>query len=123
MRNFIDTNVFLRYFLDKVREDKEEYWVPSVVLNEISWMLTNNYKINKQEVIGFIESILAADKFKVVYGYSFPNALNQYKKTNIKLTDCMIWSYMKPDDQIVSYDHDFDKLPGIKRIEPKDLIG
>ena len=48
--------------------------------------------------------------------------LHLYKTVNIKLNDCLIWSFMEKDDQIVSFDKDFDKLPRIKRVEPKDLL-
>lgn len=132
MRTFIDTNVFLRYFdnlksavgfMNGVKSGEGDYYVPSVVVNEVAWTLTKLYGLKKDSIVTFVEALLAVDKFKVVYEYSIPNAIRQYKLTNIKLTDCMIWSYLDEGDRIVSYDKDFDKLPGIRRIEPKDLIG
>lgn len=132
MRVFIDTNVFLRYFdnlesavsfMNGVKKGKNDYCVPSVVINEVAWTLTKLYGLKRDDLVMFVEGILAVDKFKIVYGYDFPNAIRQYKLTNVKLTDCMIWSYMEQGDQIISYDKDFDKLPGIKRVEPKDLTG
>jgi len=131
MRTFLDTNILLRYFeemevlvdfMKKVSSKKDTYFIPSLVLNEISWTLQRFYKVPKSKVIIFMESILAVDNFKVIYKYDFANALHLYKTVNIKLNDCLIWSFMEKDDQIVSFDKDFDKLPRIKRVEPKDLL-
>jgi len=131
MRTFLDTNILLRYFeemevlvdfMKKVSSKKDTFFIPSLVLNEISWTLQRFYKVPKSKVIIFMESILAVDNFKVIYKYDFANALHLYKTVNIKLNDCLIWSFMEKDDQIVSFDKDFDKLPRIKRVEPKDLL-
>jgi len=109
-------------FMKKVSSKKDTFFIPSLVLNEISWTLQRFYKVPKSKVIIFMESILAVDNFKVIYKYDFANALHLYKTVNIKLNDCLIWSFMEKDDQIVSFDKDFDKLPRIKRVEPKDLL-
>lgn len=131
MRTFLDTNILLRYFeemevlvdfMKKVSSKKDTFFIPSLVLNEISLTLQRFYKVPKSKVIIFMESILAVDNFKVIYKYDFANALHLYKTVNIKLNDCLIWSFMEKDDQIVSFDKDFDKLPRIKRVEPKDLL-
>lgn len=131
MRTFLDTNILLRYFeemevlvdfMKKVSSKKDTFFIPSLVLNEISWTLQRFYRVPKSKVIIFMESILAVDNFKVIYKYDFANALHLYKTVNIKLNDCLIWSFMEKDDQIVSFDKDFDKLPRIKRVEPKDLL-
>lgn len=131
MRTFLDTNILLRYFeemevlvdfMKKISSKKDTFFIPSLVLNEISLTLQRFYKVPKSKVIIFMESILAVDNFKVIYKYDFANALHLYKTVNIKLNDCLIWSFMEKDDQIVSFDKDFDKLPRIKRVEPKDLL-
>ncbi len=131
MKTFLDTNILLRYFEEMnvvvdfmmlVSKSSKTYVLPSVVISETAWTLQKFYKIPKEKVIKFVESIIAVDKFKIIYKYNFPNALYLYKNVNVKLTDCMIWSFMDKGDQIVSFDKDFDKLPGIKRVEPKDLL-
>lgn len=131
MNVFIDTNLFLRYFeqldsavdfMEKLKVNSKKYFVPSVVVNEVGWTLSRFYKLGKVEVIKHIERMLNVDKFVVVYDYDVKAAVEQYKTSSVKLNDCYIWSYMKSGDQIVSYDQDFDKLPGIKRIEPKALF-
>jgi predicted nucleic acid-binding protein len=130
MTRWIDTNVFLRYlektdsavnFMEKVRNGGEYYNVPSVVINEIAWVLESLYRLEKSQVIDYLTRLLAVNKFKIIYKGDWQSALNRWKLSSIKLTDWYIWSYMLDGDEIVSYDKHFDKMPGIKRIEPGDL--
>jgi len=127
MKIYIDSNVFLRgfeelesavNFFNKVKGGDVEYIVPSVVINEVGWILGKFYKLSRPEVVDYLERILNTAKFEIKYKYDIRKAIEVYKNINIKLYDCYVWSYMDEGDVIVSYDRDFDKLPGIKRIEP-----
>lgn len=128
---FIDTNIIARLyegvdevvrFWKKVKKDDIKYKISAVVIEEMIWLMRSFYKTNKQEIVDFHKSLLAMDNIKVVSKCDISLALKVYESLNIKFNDCVIWTSMESGDQIVSYDKEFDKLFGIKRVEPKDLL-
>lgn len=59
---------------------------------------------------------------KIIDAFDLREAIETYKKTKIKFTDCLLASLLKKKDlKIVSYDLDFDKL-NVKRLSPKDFL-
>ncbi|MFA7300876.1 MAG: PIN domain-containing protein [Candidatus Shapirobacteria bacterium] len=129
---WIDSNIFLRYwngqddavrFLDKLKIGKTKYIVSAYVLSELEWVMRSFYKENKTDIVEFIESILGIDNIIIENKVNIEKSMRIFEQYNIKLIDSIIAESMNTDDEIVSYDHDFDKLPNIKRIEPKDLVG
>jgi predicted nucleic-acid-binding protein len=127
IRRFIDTNVILRHFdgdkralqfIENIKQGKEAYLIPSIVIAEIVWVLNSYYRLSKVTISEFIESIVQTRNLKLIYTHSISKALSYYKKTGIKFTDCMIASYLNGNDILVSYDNDFDKIKEIKRITP-----
>lgn len=129
---WIDSNIFLRYwngqddavkFLDKLKIGKTKYIVSAYVLSELEWVMRSFYKEDKTDIVEFIESIMGMDNIIIENKVNIEKSMRIFEQYNIKLIDSIIAESMNTDDEIVSHDHDFDKLPNIKRIEPKDLIG
>jgi len=110
-------------FLDKLKIGKTKYIVSAYVLSELEWVMRSFYKENKTDIVEFIESILGIDNIIIENKVNIEKSMRIFEQYNIKLIDSIIAESMNTDDEIVSYDHDFDKLPNIKRIEPKDLVG
>ncbi len=128
---WIDSNIFLRYwngqddaveFLDKLKIGKNKYVVSAYVLSELEWVMRSFYKECKSDIVEFIESIIGINNIIIENKVNIKKAMGIFEKYNIKLIDAVIFESMGDDDEIVSYDHDFDKLPGITRIVPKDLL-
>jgi len=131
MRTFIDTNILARFyegeleavnFLELIKDGKMRVALPAIVIEEMVWLMTTFFKCKKNEIIGFQNSILSTGGIEVVYKYKLELATKLWGEFNIKFNDCAISTYMDQSDQIVSYDRDFDKLPNIVRVEPKDLL-
>ena len=129
---WIDSNIFLRYwngqddavvFLNKLKTGKTKYIVSAYVLSELEWVMRSFYKESKSDIVEFIESIMGIDNLIIENKVNIEKAMRIFEQYNIKLIDSIIAEAMNTGDEIVSYDHDFDKLPDIKRIEPKSLIG
>ncbi len=132
----VDTNIFLRTlvkddvqacqecvdFLRKVKTNKIDAVTPSIVLSEMVWVLTSFYKLDKRDVVQAVKGVLNLNNLKVVNGYDYIWAINQYYRRKVKYTDCVIaWHALdKKKYRVVSYDKDFDQLP-VKRILPDQV--
>ncbi len=125
---FIDTNVILRYLLgesdsiaiEKILKGKDTLIIPDIVIAEIVWTLGRFYKWNKTKIIEFLLVLLKRDNIEFNENLIFAT-FNTFLKHNIKYTDSYISELMRISKVkgVYSFDHDFDKTPGIKRIEPK----
>ncbi|MFA6518717.1 MAG: PIN domain-containing protein [Candidatus Shapirobacteria bacterium] len=129
MRYYVDTNILARLYegvgetkslVNFLRQGVDEVLIPAVVVEEMVWLMSRFYKSSKKEIIEFQRSVTTLGE--IVYEYNMEDALNLFEKVKAKFNDCVIWSVMGGDGVVVSYDKEFDKLPGIKRVEPRDLI-
>ncbi|MBI2465559.1 PIN domain-containing protein [Candidatus Shapirobacteria bacterium] len=129
--NLIDSNVWIRLaegqvgvveFVKFVRDGSKQFYLPGIVVAEIEWVLRSVYKRETTQIIEFVDSIVGMNNLVVFSDININKSLDYFRKYNIKMIDAMIASIMDGSDMIVSYDRDFDKLPGIKRVEPKDLL-
>jgi len=127
-KSFLDSNIILRYLLgeskassvEKLLKGRHKLILIDIVFAEVIWTLTRFYKWRKDRVISFaasllkIENILANKKLLLV-------SLEIYKNHKVKYTDAYIAASIteKGARDIYSFDRDFDKIPGVRRIEPK----
>jgi predicted nucleic acid-binding protein len=125
---FLDSNIILRYLLgepkassvEKLLKERRKLILLDIVFAEVIWTLTRFYKWRKDRVISFtssllkIENILANKKLLLT-------SLEIYKNHNVKYTDAYIAASMieKGARDIYSFDRDFEKISGVRRIEPK----
>lgn len=130
---FVDTNVFTRFFLqddatlspkaEKVITDCENgtytLVLAPVLFLEITWLLHSFYKQKKNSVILILKKMLHFTNFEILEKELVEKMIFLYEKSNVDLIDCYFVAQMqdKRIDQIFSFDHHFDKLPGIKRLE------
>ena len=136
---FVDTNVFLRVLIGdnskQYKESKEFFEAISdnskmkiysslVILMEIGWTLNSFYGYKKKEIIVALNSVEKTDGVKLVNGkVDFVKGMELFEKHKIKLGDAMIVAsdvVQKERAIIISYDKDFDKVEGVKRITPKE---
>lgn len=125
--NFLDSNIILRYLLDDPEAASVEVLLRSrqklvlldIVFAEVIWTLISFYKWDKDRVISLTSGLLNLQSIsanrKLLLG-----SLEFYKKSKIKYTDAYIAASMieKEEKGIYSFDRDFDKVKGIKRLEP-----
>jgi predicted nucleic-acid-binding protein len=134
----VDTNIFLRTlikedarifkdcqaFFNGVQEKIIVAYIPTVVVAEVSFVLSSHYKLKKQNIINAIEGIVNSSCLEIIDDLRLPYAVELYKTHNVKLIDCMLASSSRLENSnvaVLSYDRDFDKL-GVRRVEPKDII-
>lgn len=133
---FIDTNVWLRFFLaDNKRqfEDCKKFltlneqgrfkiYTSTVVLLEIAFTLKSFYHIRKKQIISDLETLLAARNLTLIEKTSFIKALALFKRHQIKLADCLIASQLPKDVTICTYDREFKKIKDLISLTPKEII-
>lgn len=131
---FLDTNIWLRFILEdneqarvcrelitQIERGKWRVYTSTIVMLEINYVLSSVYKIKSKQVLEDLESILKTRNLTLIEKTNFSQALKFYRKSGIKLSDCLIASQLPPKMILVSYDQDFRKLPvAIKT--PAELI-
>ncbi len=136
---FLDTNIFLRYFV-KIDNEKENQRIENffesivegkiicftnaMVIIEIIWVLEKYYEWLKQEVCDNIELILNTPNIKIKEKKVLQSAIEIYREINIDFIDIYNYCYIKEQNasEIYSFDTHFDKLSElygeIKRLVP-----
>ena len=135
---FVDTNVFVRYFV----KDSEQSFIEcrgifddlamsslkavtsSSVIAEIHWVLKSYYKLPKVEIVDYVSRILSIRNLDIDNLDSPLLANSIFQDSSVKFIDALIASHPRIQDgsmSVISYDKDFDKL-GVKRMEPKSVL-
>lgn len=130
---FVDTNIFTRFFLqdDATLSPKAEKIITGcengtytlvlapVLFLEITWLLHSFYKQKKNSVVLILKKMLSHKNFEILEKEIVANMIALYESCNVDLIDCYFAAQMqgKGINQIFSFDHHFDKLPDIKRLE------
>ena len=137
MPRFLDTNVLLRYFtgtpLDQAErahrllgriERGEERAVTSVmVVFETVFTLERTYKVPKQQIREKVEDILSPPSLVLSGKRLLLQALEFYAlEPRLSFADAYNSLFMREQGltEIYTWDRDFDRVPGISRIEPAD---
>ena len=125
---FIDTNVILRYLLgesdslavEKILKGKNTLIIPDIVIAEVVWTLGRFYKWDKTKIIEFLLVLLKGQNIEFNENLVF-SSFNTFLKHSVKYTDAYISELMKESKvkNIYSFDHDFDKIREVRRIELK----
>lgn len=121
----LDTNIFLRYFLDDVHEQTKqaEQWfkdgksgiceltVCVVVFFEIDFVIRKVLQFKKEKVIEIIEAILNMSFLKIEEKETLTEMIKVYALNNVDLTDCFLLSKSLLDKkELLSFDKDYKKL-------------
>lgn len=125
---FIDANLILRYLLEEPKADliekllgkKEKLYLADMVVAEVIWTLISFYKRKKEEFIEALEAFIALE-FVNADKKLLGTAIEIYKKFNVDYIDAYLAALMQKKNIkiLYSFDRDFDKIPGIRRLEPK----
>lgn len=136
MKIFIDTNVFLRFLLADhkiqsplakklfvdAKNGKIRLITHSLVIAEIIFTLDSFFELPKEEIIKKINIILLFNKLEIIENNILLQSITFYKQNNIDFIDAFIASYaLKNKVDVCSFDHDFDKIKKINRIDPSSI--
>ena len=136
-RYFIDTNIFLRAvvaddpsqitachrLIEKIDSGEIRALTSDLVLAEIVWTCLKFYKLNKQRVVTLLAGLSSMRGLIFSNDSDLLQAIELYSNYKVKFIDAMIATHIffaNPNNAIISYDKDFDKLK-INRLEPDEI--
>lgn len=129
---FIDTNIWLRYFL----RDSEEHFLEvvncfkfleqeniavftsNIVVFEIIHVCQSVYHIPKTEIAAMLDDILTYPNISLIESADTEKAIILYVKTGIKYANCLISTQIPLHCPILTYDKEFSRIPDIDTIHP-----
>lgn len=133
MRLFLETSVLTRFLLgdhptqspqakliiQKAQAREIDVSTNAMVLAELTWVLKSFYKLPKDEIIKHLSNILSFPEFKIDNRKVVEDAMEIFVTKNIDFTDAYFAATVRGNnfDAILSFDHDFDKVSGVKRLE------
>lgn len=132
---FLDTNIWLHSLLQdnnqakdcaelitQIEQGKFLSYTSAVVLLEVNFVLTFTYKISSKQACGDLEKILKTRGITVIDKTNTKKAIKIYRKHRIKFTDCLIATQLPPKTTLVTYDRDFQKIPRLNPLTPKEVL-
>ncbi len=136
MKQFIDTNVFIRYLTKddpkkaeaclRLFQDAQRNQVTLVtseaVVAEVVYVLSSKelYDLAREEIRRRLYPLLSLPGLKLPYRKMYLRALDLYFTFSLDFEDAIIVAQMERQKikEIYTYDRDFDRVPGVKRLEP-----
>ncbi len=133
---YIDTDVIIRLLtsddlkkqkavsvlFEKVETGKIVLFAPATVIADCVYVLSSSrlYNLSRIKIRDLLTTFIRIPNFKVENKQSVLNALDFYSSTNLDFRDAYLISsaLQSKDKTVYSYDHDFDRIHSIKRIEP-----
>lgn len=131
---FLDTNIFLRYLLndhpdhsprakalvEQIERGELEAQVAEIVVFETVFTLDRTHRIPKPRIRDSLLTLLALPGLILPGKRRFDRIFEIYVGQNLPFGDAYIAAEMERNGatQIVSFDREFERLPGIERIEP-----
>lgn len=133
---YVDTDILIRLLtgddpkkqeaaavlFEKVEKEEIILLAPDTAIADAVFVLSSSkhYNLPRGEIRDLLMSLLRYPNFKVKNKQILIKALNLYAEVNIDFGDAIlaVLTQKSKEKTIYSYDHDFDKIPGIKRKEP-----
>lgn len=134
MKLFVDTNVWLRFLLSEqssqhihaqqIMNDIESgfhtVYTSSFVLLECGYVLEKVYLQEKRTIQTAIEAIVETRNLTLLEETHFSDAFTLHKKTNKKLSDCLIVTQIPVGVTLCSFDIEMKKLYP-QTLSPKEI--
>ena len=135
---FLDTNVILRYLtkddeakaeacyrlFQRVKSGEEELYTCEAIITEVVYVLSSSrapYRLGHEEIRSRLVPILTLRGLRLPQKRIYLQALDLYAAFPfLDFEDALAAAHMEHRGiaEIVSYDKDFDRLPGVERVEP-----
>ena len=135
---FVDTNVILRYLtkddeakaeacyrlFKRVELGEEELFTCEAVIAEVVYVLSSRqglYRLSNEEIKVRLIPILMLRSLRLPQKRVYLEALDLYASSPfLDFEDALAAAHMRRNGvaEIMSYDRDFDRVPGLRRVEP-----
>jgi predicted nucleic acid-binding protein len=132
--DFIDANIFLRHlvqdqptqsprataYLNRVDQGQVDAETSAAVMAEVIFTLERTYRTPKPRIRELVLALLEIAGMSVPDGTAVREALDIYVGRNVSYGDAFTAVLMERRglSEIVSFDRDFDRIPGVTRTEP-----
>jgi predicted nucleic acid-binding protein len=133
-RAFVDANLILRYFTKEPPDMAEASFrtfsaaqdghirliVIPITVAEVVWVLESFYEYPKDQIAVTLTQFLHSEGLEVINLDVLIQALSLYQEKNIDFADALlaVSALSGGPNLIYSFDHHFDRIPGITRLEP-----
>ncbi len=135
MSDFVDANVFIRQLTGddpgkaqrslvlfrRTRQGKLSLVTSESVVAEIVFVLSRStYRVPRAALTAAFRPVLNNPGLGIEPKQSIIAALDLWRDSNLDFEDCLSIEHVRREslDAIYSYDRDFDRVPGIVRLEP-----
>ena len=134
---FLDTNIIVRYLtrddeekaaacyelFQRLKHGTEEVTTCEAVIAEVAYVLASraHYALSHEQVRARLAPILALRGLKIPNRRVYLRALDLYASYRfLDIEDALLLAHMerRGTREIISYDSDFDQIPGTKRLVP-----
>jgi predicted nucleic acid-binding protein len=107
-------------YLRRIERRELQARLPLIVVFETVYTLQSFYRVPKDQIRSLLLPLLRLPGIVLAGKQRFRNVFALYVERNIPFPDAYIAVEMarRDETEIISFDEDFDKLPGITRTEP-----
>jgi predicted nucleic acid-binding protein len=131
---FIDANVILRFLtkdppsmaeaalkiFEETKNGKILFLIHPIIVAEVVWVLESFYEYPKEKIAETMTQFLSCEGLEVESLDLLLEALNLYYAKNLDFADAVLATaaLRKRIPMICSFDHHFNRINGIARLEP-----
>lgn len=133
---FLDTNILIRYLtrddpkkakqaksaIDKLEKNTLTAITTEAVIIEAVHILSSKklYNLPREEVKRHLAALVRLKGLKIPNKLTYLRAFDLYASSTIDFVDVLLIAHMQRTkiSTILSFDQDFDRIPGVKRLEP-----
>jgi predicted nucleic acid-binding protein len=133
---YLDTNLFIRFLtkdhpdhaqrayrvFKQIEDGTTTVTTSGLVIAEVVHVLSSKalYALPRQDLRAKLTPLLTLNGLKLPYKRTYKRALDVYASSNLDFVDAYLVAEMERTNitTIVSFDRDFDSVPGITRKEP-----
>ena len=133
---FIDTNIFIRHFtrddpekaqaclelFQKAKQGQITLTTSESVIAEVVYILSSKqlYHLSREKIRSLLYPLLSLPGLKLPQRKIYLRALDLYATYSIDFEDALIVAQMERQGitDLYSYDRDFERVPGVTRLEP-----
>ena len=131
---YIDSNVILRYLTQdppkmaekalrlftEAKKGRLTLLITPLTVAEVVWVLESYYGHSKKDISETLTQFLLCDGLEIESLDLMMGSLNLYQEKNIDFADAILagQALRKGPPSIYSFDHHFNRIPGITVLEP-----
>ncbi|MGI8552690.1 MAG: PIN domain-containing protein [Dehalococcoidia bacterium] len=136
VERFLDTNIMLRHFLNDdpvmspacraliqaIEQGRETVWTTDLAIAEVVFVLSSKrrYNIPREMIRDNLLAVINLPGLKLPNKRIYARVFHLYTMLPIDFIDAYHAALMESRGahELYSYDHDFDRIPGLTRHEP-----